>query len=192
MKILAIGAHPDDIELGCAGTLLYLRQQRNAEITLLILTEADRLEEQKMSNKVLGVRHFERAGFRDTEIPKRKAILFIEKIISETDYDVIFTHAPEDTHQDHRVTAAATISACRNRGNILFYESYSTESFQPTVLVDITETYERKCEAVLTHESQASRLPLLGFIKMRAENHAHRLPIQYAEGFMPRKFIWKL
>lgn len=199
MKILAIGAHPDDIEIGCGGTLLYLKKKYQAELHILVLTRGEasndlsvnREWEQEEASRILGINKRLSAELPDTTIDLKDAITFIEGIIGNVEPDVVFTHYSEDTHQDHRVVAAATVSACKNRGNILYYESISSENFQPTLFVDITQTITKKCEAVQAHASQEKRLKLTDYVKTLAKYRAHRTDSDFVEGFIPRKFLWK-
>lgn len=198
-KILAIGAHPDDIEIGCGGTLLHLKKQYGAAIHTLLMTcgeaatypEQDREEEQDRAFRILGVEKRFFAGLADTQIEMRSALLFIEKVVDDVVPDYIFTHYKEDTHQDHRVVAEATLAACRNRSGLLFYESISTENFQPTLFVDVAETLAQKCEAVAAHTSQDARLGLVPYIQTLAAFRAYRTGTKAVEGFIPRKFLWR-
>lgn len=200
MKILAIGAHPDDIEIGCGGTLLYLKQTYQAELHMLLMTQGEaihspkvkREQEQAVACQILGIHKCFCAHASDTTINLRFAIQFIEKIIDQVHPDYIFTHYEQDTHQDHRVLSQATTSACRNRLNLLYYESLSSENFQPTLLVDISETLQKKCEAVRAHKSQEKRLQLVNYVKMLATFRAHRTGCQAIEGFIPKKFLFPL
>lgn len=199
MKILAIGAHPDDIEIGCAGTLLYLKEKYNAEICMLLMTIGSegncevkcRDAEQDRACELLGTDIYHCAGLPDTAIELKDAICEIERFVSKMNPSYIFTHYREDTHQDHRTVAVATTSACRNQMNLLFYESISTEIFHPTVLVDINETFSKKCDAVKAHESQDRRLQLVDYVQTLAKFRAHRTGLKHAEGFIPRKFLWR-
>lgn len=190
MNILAIGAHPDDIEIGCARTLLELKEKHDAKITLMVLTGNNaRCLEQEQACEVLGIKECVHYNFSDTAILLKAAILKIEENIEKLQPDYIFTHYQNDTHQDHRTVAKATLSACRNRKNILFYESLSTENFTPNLLVDIEKYFHRKCEALEAHKSQAPK-QFTHYIKTLSAFRAHRTGLKHVEGFMTRKFLW--
>ena len=199
MKILAIGAHPDDVEIGCGGTLLYLKSVVNAEIHVLLMTRGtkgncdvdSRKLEQEQACKILGVTRFYCPELPDTNITIKAAIDVIEELLNVVNPDYIWTHYKDDTHQDHRIVAEATISACRNRSNVLYYESFSSEGFNPTIIVDIKDTLKTKCEAIAAHKTQAERLHLVDYVKMLAKQRAHRTGLKYVEGFIPRKLIWR-
>lgn len=198
MKILAIGAHPDDIEIGCGGTLLYLKRSHDATLHTYVLTyggasnhgAGSRESEQSAANKILQVNSFRCAGLSDTQLHTYNLVSMIEEVIDDVDPDIIFTHYANDTHQDHRAVAEATVSACRYRTNLLFYESFSTENFQPTLLVDIGKTIHQKCEAVAAHVLQDKHLELTDYVRTLAKYRSHRTCLNYTEAFLSRKLIW--
>ncbi|MBU2622105.1 MAG: PIG-L family deacetylase [Proteobacteria bacterium] len=152
MKILAIGAHPDDIEAGCSGTLA--KYARNGhDIYMLIMTEghmggegSTRKKEQKRSAKILKPRELIWGGYKDTLLTPHmnQMVHDIEVVLKKIAPDFIFVHYEDDTHQDHRALAKATISATRYVRNVLFYEGPTTQNFSPAVFVDIRETLDDK------------------------------------------------
>ena len=199
MKILAIGAHPDDIEIGCGGTLLYFQKYHNAAVSMLLLTKGeagtdvsvDREAEQAAACQILGIEDRFCANLTDTAIGLQDAIISIEGVVGDVNPDVVFTHYGMDTHQDHRVVAAATLSACRNRGSVLHYESISSQTFPPSMFVDVGEFIDTKCETVASHTSQEVRLGLVDYVKTLAIHRAYRTSLNYVEGFLPWKFFWR-
>ena len=90
MKILAIGAHPDDVEIGCGGTLLYLKSVVNAEIHVLLMTRGtkgncdvdSRKLEQEQACKILGVTRLDCPELPDTNITIKAAIDVIEELVN--------------------------------------------------------------------------------------------------------------
>lgn len=199
MKILAIGAHPDDIEIGCGGTLLYFQKYHNATVSMLLLTKGeagtdasvDREAEQAAACQILGIEDHFCANLTDTAIGLQDAIKCIENVVSDVQPDFIFTHYGTDTHQDHRVVADATLSACRNRGSVLHYESISSQNFPPSMFVDVGEFIDTKGEAVGSHVSQEARLGLVDYVKTLATHRAYRTSLNYVEGFLPWNFFWR-
>ncbi len=202
MKILAIGAHPDDIEFGCGGTLIkYAR--KGVRIELLVMTDGSRggnartrRREQTQAAEVLGASRIHWGGYRDTLLPSvRRLIDRMERVIARTSPDFIFVNFPEDTHQDHRQVARAAISATRYARNVLFYEGPTTVNFTPTVFIDIAEEIAPKIEALHRHKSQISKTRIEGTpISEIAQASAHFRGVQgrvrWAEGFAPlRLFI---
>ena len=202
MNILAIGAHPDDVEFGCGGTLVkYAR--KGAQIDLLVMTDGSRggrarvrRREQQEAASVLGVSRVHWGGYRDTLLPSvRHLIDRMEKVIRRTPRDFIFVNYPEDTHQDHRHVARAAISATRWARNVLFYEGPTTVNFTPTVFIDIADEIAVKIDALHRHTSQIARTRIEGTpISEIAQASAHFRGVQgrvrWAEGFAPlRLFI---
>ena len=122
-------------------------------------------------------------------------IVKIEKIISKIRPDFIFCSYHEDTHQDHRHLAQATMSATRYIRNVLFYEGPTTQNFTPQVYVDISKTLDRKIEALKAHQSQITRtniedLTILELASSTATFRGIQGRVKYAEGFQAlRLFI---
>jgi LmbE family N-acetylglucosaminyl deacetylase len=164
MNILAIGAHPDDIEFGCGGALIKYTD-RGHRLSLLIMTEGDlgglpgtRVAEQNAAQSILGAQEIYWGGYKDTFLQVDKDIITkIEDVIRRVQPDLIFCHYPDDTHQDHRHLAQAVISATRYIRNVLFYEVPTTQNFNPQIFVDISDSLDRKIEALATHRSQVTK-----------------------------------
>lgn len=195
MKILAVGAHPDDIEFGCGGTLLKYAQAGH-ETCLLILTDGSfggdpstRIQEQKRSAKLLGVKEVFWGGFRDTELQdNRELISKIEETIKEVGPAMVLVNDPHDVHQDHRALANAGISASRYVGEVLFYEVPTTVNFNPDIFVDIQEVLIKKLELLKIHASQVDRtkvpnLTILESAQACATFRGYQGRVKYAEGF---------
>ena len=203
MNILAIGAHPDDIEIGCGGTLAkYASYGHN--IYLFIATDGNaggigkvRKVEQEKAAGILKVKKLFWGGYIDTELEIHKeTIMKVEEIITITQPDIIFVNFPDDTHQDHRHIADITNSATRYIRNVLFYETPTTQNFQPNVFVDIGKKFLKiKMESLKAHSSQIDRTNIAGVsILELAQSAAHFRGVQarvaYAEAFQSlRLFI---
>ncbi|MEI8173863.1 MAG: PIG-L deacetylase family protein [Deltaproteobacteria bacterium] len=203
MKILAIGAHPDDIEVGCAGTLLKYAKQGH-EIYVLIMTEGHkggessvRKEEQLRSVEILKPREVIWGRYKDTELsPNMNQIIYdIEEVLKKIKPDFTFVNFGEDTHQDHRALSKATVTASRYIRNVLFYEGPTTHDFSPTVFVDIKETVDDKISMLLAHHSQVMKtniegLSIVDIVRSTAVFRGIQGRVQFAEGFIPlRLFI---
>ncbi|MFP4475057.1 MAG: PIG-L deacetylase family protein [Desulfatibacillaceae bacterium] len=195
MNILAIGSHPDDIEFGCAGTLIKY-SRRGHRLFLMIMTQGQeggegeiRKKEQYDSAEVMGVEDIFWGDYKDTRIPmSQEPILKIENVIRKVRPSFIFCHYHEDTHQDHRSLARATLSATRHIPNVLYYEGPSTHDFSPQVYVDISDTLELKMETLKRHESQVMKtnvegLSILEFARSTANFRGIQGRVRYAEGF---------
>lgn len=166
IKVLAIGAHPDDIELGCAGTLLKHRKN-GTELYLFVLTKGEasgdpriRERECQKSAKLMKAVELFFGEMNDTEINDGvKTIVLIEDIINLVNPDIIYTHSSKDTHQDHRNASNATLSAARRCNKIFFYETPTTyKNFLPQVYVDIEREFDTKKKIIRLFSSQSEKI----------------------------------
>ena len=201
IRILALGAHPDDIEAGCGGTLIkYAR--RGHRVFLMILTEGERgairglrKREQQTAAKILGVEKTYWGGYPDTELPMDQGLIQrIEQVVKEVDPHFIFVHFQDDTHQDHRHLAVCTTSATRYTKNVLFYEGPTTQNFSPTVFVDIDSVLEDKIEALCSHASQVKKtniegLTIVDVIQSSAHFRGIQGRVRNAEAFVPSRLF---
>lgn len=163
--ILAVGAHPDDIELGCGGTLC-TAIDAGRKVVAVYLTKGERsgsgevrAKESRDALKVVGVEEVFFGDFPDTEIPScRKAIDFLEDFVKRYKPDMVMTHTVNDTHQDHRQVGWLSVSAFRNVRRMLAYETPRvTPAFTPAYFVDISRCVDRKWEALKQHCSQKEK-----------------------------------
>jgi LmbE family N-acetylglucosaminyl deacetylase len=194
-NILAIGAHPDDIEFGCGGALAkYAR--KGHRLFLLVMTggglggsQSVRTEEQKVSGEILGAEKIFWGGYQDTHlIVDVELISKIEAVIAEVKPDFIFCNFPDDTHQDHRHLAQAIMSATRYIRNVLFFEGPTTQNFNPQVFVDISDTLDKKVEALQAHRSQVMKtniedLSIVEVARSSANFRGIQGRVKYAEAF---------
>ena len=201
-RVLAIGAHPDDIEIGCGGTLAKW-SQLGIKTYMCIFSSGEvggdsqvRHREQEESARIMGVTKFFWGNYHDTNIPNNKKIINdIEMIIKEINPEIILIHHRDDTHQDHRNLTKATIIAARNKKNLLFYESPTSFNFSPNVFVDIEKTVETKRMALTAHKSQIDKTNIEGrnILQIALGTSIFRGVegrVKYAEGFIPlRLFI---
>jgi LmbE family N-acetylglucosaminyl deacetylase len=201
-NILAIGAHPDDIEIGCGGTLAKLKEEGHS-LSLLIVSDGSaggksdiRRKEQKASAKILGVDHIYWGGIKDTEIVISKSIIKeFENIIQQVSPDYIFINYPDDTHQDHRHLAQIAISATRYVQNVLFYETPTSNNFQPDIYMDLGEKYlQIKHQLLYAHKSQVDKtnianLSIIDVATSNAQFRGTQGRVKYAEAFKPLRLF---
>jgi LmbE family N-acetylglucosaminyl deacetylase len=201
-RILALGAHPDDVEAGCGGTLLkYARGGHR--IFLMVMTEGEcgaeagvRRREQEQAAKIIGIEKLYWGGYPDTRVPMDQDLIQrIEQVVREVDPQFIFVNFPDDTHQDHRHLATCTVTATRYTKNVLFYEGPTTQNFSPTVFVDIDPVLEDKVAALEAHASQVKKtnietLTIVDIIRASGHFRGIQGRVSNAEGFVPlRLFI---
>jgi LmbE family N-acetylglucosaminyl deacetylase len=201
VKVLAVGAHPDDVELGCGATLLAHRA-RGDEVALLVLTDGaigpqsrdSRIEEQREAAAILGASlHW--GGFRDGMVPTGRACVdVVEAVLRDVGADVVYTHVPRDTHQDHRAAGESTLAASRGVSRVLLYETPSTRGFAPSLFTDATPHLEGKLAAVGAHMSQVLLNPRVDLeaVEAQARYRGLQARLRHAEGFETDRFTWDL
>lgn len=168
MNVVAVGAHPDDIEIGVGGTVA-LHEEQGDSVTFLVLTNGSAVEgataeirqqEATEAADVLGVDDVRFLGFEDTRIPdNQRVVKEIESHIESIDPGITYIHSEQDTHQDHRKAALTSIAATRKYDKVFSFESPSTRSsYTPNHFVPFTETIlNKKIKSIRTHESQAEK-----------------------------------
>jgi LmbE family N-acetylglucosaminyl deacetylase len=163
--LIAVGAHPDDIELGCGGTIS-VASAAGRKVIAVYLTKGEksgnpetRMSESKKALSILGVEEAFFGNFVDTEIPNsHKVIKFLEDLYEKFKPDTVLTHTTHDSHQDHRQIGWLSLSAFRNASKLLAYETPRvTGDFSPTYFVDISNHVKSKWEALKCHESQKAK-----------------------------------
>ena len=182
MRVLAIGAHPDDIEIACAGTLLKCKA-RGDEVFVCHLSNGDLGHEIIMPDD-LGLMRRQEAknagslggftvilgGFTDLCIfDNKEAVDKVVKVIRDVDPDFIITHNPDDYMPDHTAVArlvfdasfTATLPNYKSKYEkeaklvpIYYMDTLAGVNFNPTEFVDITDEIDLKLEMLNCHESQ--------------------------------------
>ena len=178
MNVLAIGAHPDDIEMGCFATLAK-HYFDGDKIFAVLMTNGElggdvrvrRMEQEAAAKEIDMKLYF--GNFPDGDVRENAAIVtFLDNIIKKNEIDVVYTHSEKDRHQDHRAIARASISASRTVNELYCYEDLSlVSSFNPQLFVDVTDTFHVKKSALKKYESQIDRVfidGLEGIAKFRA------------------------
>jgi LmbE family N-acetylglucosaminyl deacetylase len=202
-RVLAIGAHPDDIEIGCAGTILKLiDQEAVAEARWVVLSgEDDRAREARRSAEALlhGVPRSEVVvrDFPDGFFPYEGQRIkdFFEQLKADFSPDVVFTHQRGDLHQDHRLSCDLTWNTFRDH-LILEYEvpKYDGDMSAPNAFVPLDERLrQRKINHLMSHfGSQLSKRWFkdeLFSSLLRLRGMECNSPSSYAEAFFCRKAV---
>jgi len=167
---LAVGAHPDDVELGCGATLALYKKMKH-EVHILVLTRGEasgdpevREIECKKSAEILCADRVHFGNMQDTKISDGvETIMKIENVIKKVKPDIVFAHSSKDGHQDHRNAGLASLSAARDSKKVLLFESPAAlRDFCPQVFVDVTSTFEDKLNALRAYGSQSSKVYFRG------------------------------
>lgn len=207
MRVLAIGAHFDDLELGCGGTLA--RHIMEGDTVLgFIATESGYADsngvmvrdgfcasrEAEQAASILGYEvltgNFPTFGVEFEEELNKMLV----KIIASRKVDTIYTHWNHDVHHDHRNLALATLHCARHVNRILMYRSNWYESdipFQENFYVDISQTWTMKEQAIRVYRTEMERTGNLWieYFRRQAENCGIKCGVKYAEGFQLVRWI---
>jgi LmbE family N-acetylglucosaminyl deacetylase len=172
-KIVCIGAHPDDPESGCGGTLAKLANAGHEVIIIYLSTgeagivgkthdQASTIRKQEAINacKILKAKPVFAGQIDGDTIVNTEWIKKMQELISKELPHLVFTHWPIDSHKDHQVASLLTIQAwirIPQKFPLYFYEvcaGEQTMTFHPTDYIDISDTQEQKRKAVYCHSSQ--------------------------------------
>ena len=175
LDVLAFGAHPDDIELGCGGTLIKHIEQ-NYKVGIIDFTKGDlgtrgtaeiRLKEADIAGKAMGLSIRENLKFKDgffknDDFHKRELIKKIRLYRPE----IVLTNAPSDRHPDHGRASQITIDACFLSGlekidtsqevwrPKAIYHYIQFNNLKPDFVVDISQYFDRKIDVIMKYKSQ--------------------------------------
>ena len=193
-RVLAIGAHPDDIEIAVGATLSKMHDA-GYQISGLIMTYGEkggnggiRPNEAIAGGDFVGLDEVEILHFSDAHLSDDAAMLTeaIESMIEKTLPDIIFTHSIHDLHQDHQAVYYATIRAARAKQlTILCYESPSaTQDFHPTYYIDVGKYVNVKIHAIKKHwDQKKKRYTKPDLVRGKMAFRGGQVNVDYAEGF---------
>ena len=203
LKILCLGAHSDDIEIGCGGTILHLLSlYSRAEVVWVVFSSGREREREARASAALFLQSARRQNvivktFRDGFFPYEgtKIKEFFEEIKKDTDPDIIFTHYRNDRHQDHRTISDLTWNTWRQH-LVLEYEipKYDGDLGTPNCFVPLTAPLcSRKikyiCDVFQTQSNKAwlTEDTFQALLRLRGVECA--APHKFAEAFYCRKVI---
>lgn len=219
MRILAIGAHPDDLEISCAGTLAKMVKAGH-EVVLCHASAGDkghyeippgelmeiRKREAEQAAAVIGSRAIS-LELRDGEIvpENEKVRAAVLDLICSVQPDLVITHAPNDYMPDHNalsrlvfdMTFLATLPGASKKHehaakvpSLYYMDNLAGIDFQPTVYVDITDTFETKLEMLEQHQSQLvwlkkhDNVDIVDCVRTMNKYRGMQAGCTYAEGFI--------
>ncbi len=208
MNILAIGAHFDDVELGCGGALakhVYNGDKVFAYVATIsgfsnqynqaIRSSEIALEEAQVAMKIIGVEELICGKFKTLEVEFVDELnIEILKIVEDKRIDLVYTHWIGDIHHDHQSVSRASLHSCRHVPRLLMYRSnwyHSTMEFRGNFYIDISKHWNTKEEAIRAHVSEVERTGnrWISFFKNEAENAGQRIGVRYAELFEVVKWL---
>ena len=170
-RVLAFGAHPDDLEVGAGGLLARLSQE-GAEVTMVVVSIPNNTELRKREAMAgadiidadLFVLYEDRPC-RVEDIPMHELVRRFDHVIGDSRPDLVITHSAHDLHWDHGLVNRATVSALRRTPcDLLAFLSSPEMNAQSRAIgqcfADISKTMETKLAAMSAHSSQVAKLGL--------------------------------
>lgn len=160
-RVLAVGAHPDDVEIGVGGILAAHRANGDI-VTVLTLTSgavggdsATREQESRDAADLLGA-EIVFGRLTDTRLGHDNHLVStIENVVRSAEPDVVYTHGSNDLHQDHAAAHHATLVACRRVDQVYGYQSpSSTVAFAPKRFIPIDKHLDTKLASIACYRSQ--------------------------------------
>ncbi|MBI9079232.1 MAG: PIG-L family deacetylase [Pseudodesulfovibrio sp.] len=201
MNILAVGAHYDDVEMGCSGTLIKHVAAGDRVVVIVASKSAYKdpkgvsIRSPEMAAKegaraaaVMGV-ELVLLGYEALYVPDDEDLArAIRYHIEECQIDTVYCHWAHDVHRDHRHVAQAAIMSARQVPRVLMYRSNYYDSYEPfkgNFYSDISEHMEKKIEVIKAHRSELERVRYkwLDFIQRQNANDGQKIGVGYAEKF---------
>lgn len=202
LKILCIGAHPDDPESGCGGTLARYAAAGHT-VKILYLTRGERGIDGKSLDDAAHIRTLEAEAacvvlgatplfFGEIDGATQVThvhVTAMTKLLAAEKPDIVFTHWPVDTHMDHQVASLLAMRGCMNlrSARVYFFEvnaGSQTSAFQPNTYVDISAVLEKKKAALLAHVSQDGAAIWRMHHEPMAQWRGREMGVVAAEGFV--------
>lgn len=203
--ILAVGAHPDDIELGCGAALLRYKVEGH-ETHGIVFSSGEggvhdalrinvnpRKKEAEKGARVMKLDSLTILEFPDTKLGSRQDDIkrAIEEVSRQLHPDLVFTHNRHDLHCDHHAVFLATLEAARRVPTILCYENPNTPpNFQPNCFIDVSLYLDYKIKALKCHSSQTRSRPYLeeDVVHSLARVRGRQARLRAAEAFEAIRF----
>lgn len=194
-NIIVFGAHPDDAEIGMAGTICRLAACGHHVYSCIASVpdeKSRRLDEAREAARIMGIREVLMLPISADQLGYNRATIgAIDAMIQKLNPHSVFTHWNADSHQDHVSVTRCIIAATRkNNFNVYMYEQtipggLTIDGFRAQYLVDVTPFIDQKMAAVNAHASQLKRNGhwWAEGIRGRAMYRGYQIHVQYAEAF---------
>ena len=201
MNVLGIGAHFDDLELGCGGSLIK-HVEKGDKVTMLVVAKSgykgpkgNTIRDSNTANKE-GLKGAKIIGadliclnYKTFNVPFDEDLTKqIMSHIENLKIDIIYSHWIYDLHRDHQNVGRCSLMAGRHVPRFLMYKSsfYDSEhSFRGNFYVDISDVMDKKIEAIKAHDSELKRVEnkWLDFVEKQEFNNGLKSGTKYAECF---------
>jgi LmbE family N-acetylglucosaminyl deacetylase len=207
MNVLAVGAHYDDVELGCSGTLIN-HVKRGDKVTILVVTDSAYKNPEGEVVRSADVAYKE--GLAAAEVIGADLICLnyktffvpfdesltkeIHSLLNELKINTVYSHWVHDIHRDHQYTAKSTLMAARHAPRVLMYRSNyydSDQTFRDNFYSDISEVMGQKIATIKTHRSELERVrwQWIEFFEHQNRNDGQKIGVKYAETFEVVRYL---
>ena len=193
--VLAIGAHPDDLELAIGGTLAKLQKSGARVVMAVVSVPGDYAVRRREAEQAAAILGCELRVLVDGGAPQRiedmktyELVKVLDGVVKELSPAAVLTHGPSEFHHDHVLVYDAAIATQRLR----YFDFFSYHpnfcrpvpvQFHPRAYVDISDTIEAKMEAIAVHQSQFGNRGLpIDIYRDIARMNGRIVGVQYAEG----------
>ena len=168
-RVLAFGAHPDDVEVGAGGLVARLASE-GAQVTICVVSvptlREERVAEAAEAARLLGAKLellYPERQHRVEDVPMYELVSRFDRLVGDYRPELVITHAADDLHWDHGLVHRATISAMRRTpADILAFRSSFEMNAQSRAIgacfADISSTIETKLQAVRAHKTQLPKM----------------------------------
>lgn len=207
MNVLGVGAHFDDLELGCGGTLIRHRAAGD-RVTMLIVTDSvysdprgrvvrgrkDAVKEGAAAAKTIGAKLI-CLEYKTLEVPFNEALTReIRRHIEDLNIDTVYSHWIHDLHRDHQNAGRCTLMAGRHVPRFLMYRSNwydSGAAFKPSVYSDVSKYINKKTNAIKAHKSELKRVrdKWIPHVLRQNKNDGEKVGVSYAESFEAVRYL---
>ena len=199
--VLAVGAHCDDIEIGCGGTLHRLRRE-GIPVFGLVVTDThyqrgDKVlrdgamarKEAEASAKIIGYEPVFGNQRNNAVVVDENLVYLIRGLIEKHAIDTVFTHWDGDPHLDHIRVAQATVMATRDTRNLFMYRSNRFKmagNFPADISIDISESWKAKLSALHCYQSELARVgeEFMEYVEIANRHEGIGSGVRYAEPFV--------
>lgn len=197
-NVLVIGAHPDDIEIGCIGTVLKLKNE-GKKIIYLVMTNGGNWEKKTYVDRMYETKN----AVHDTNFDKviignikdghlshnPKTIDYLVNVIRKYEIDTVLCQYFKDSHQDHVNLGLCALSISSICENLLFYESLTSTEFIPNLFIDISDFERQKKNLLEKYTTQIEKYKkrnqdLLSYIEAKDKLNGIKSSTNYSEGLM--------
>lgn len=201
MNVLGIGAHYDDLEIGCSGALIK-HAENGDKVTMLVITDSAyknpkgdlvrssdiAYKEGLIAAKIIGAELI-CLNYATFMVPFNETLTKeITSYLEDLKIDTVYSHWIYDLHRDHQYTSKCALMAGRHISRFLMFRSnfYDTEQqFRGNFYSDISNVMDKKIAAIKSHESELERVRYewIDFFIRQHENDGQKIGVKYAECF---------